>query len=211
MTKKIVLVFIHLSTFFICFSQQKDSLPIKRNPFEMKDQKVPAFSGTSLSGKRWNNDALKGKVTVFTFWYIGCAGCMYEINSLNILNKEYKNKDFVLLSLAPQVREDLQAFNDTSKSIHSMLRNMFKANPIEYEIIPTCDVRKPKSETSMMQLGGPECDLIEKDFKVWMHPVLFIADKNGIIRYIHEGFASGAKAESLLNTYRKEIDELLNK
>ena len=210
MTKKTLIVFILLSMFLICFSQQKDSLPLKRNPFEMMDQKVPAFSGTSLSGKQWSNDSLKGKVTVFTFWYIGCAGCMYEINSLNILNKEYKNKDFVLLSLAPQVKEDLQAFNDTSKSIHSMLRNMFNAKPIEYEIIPTCDARKPKSEAATLQLG-PECDLIEKDFKVWGHPVLFIADKNGIIRYIHQGFASGAKAESLLNTYRKEIDELLNK
>ena len=117
--------------------------------------------------------------------------------------------NFILLSFAPQVKEDLQLFNDTAKNSFSRLRENFKAKPIKYEIIPTCEVRKPRKD-SKYRYVMPECDSVVKDFKVNGYPLVLIVDKKGFIRYIHEGFIQDpAGAEYLLNLYKTEIDSLL--
>ena len=56
----------------------------------------------------------------------------------------------------------------------------------------------------------PECENIVKDFNVWGYPQIFIADKKGIIRFVHGGFTEDPMAvEFLNNLYKTEIDELL--
>ena len=176
----------------------------------MKDQPIPQFSGISLSGKTWNTDSLKGKVTLFSFWFIGCMPCMNEINTLNQLNREYKNdKNFIFLSVAPQVREDLKLFNDTSKNNFSDLRKVFHADPIEYEIIPTCIARKERKDPTKFSLMV-ECANIVENFNVWGYPQIYISDKKGIIRFIHKGFVQDtSKSSQVFKMYKSEIDSLL--
>ena len=177
----------------------------------MKDKMIPSFSRISLSGKSWNNDSLKGKVTLFSFWYIGCMPCMREISLLNKLYREYGNqKDFVLLSMAPQIQEDLSLFNnDSVKNVFSRVRMFFHTEPIEYEIIPTCDVHGTRKDTTNFYLM-PECENIVKDFKVWGYPQIFISDKQGLIRFVHGGFPLEPSAfDFIFNLYKTEIDELL--
>ena len=192
------------------YPQKQDSI-IKRNPEEMKDKMIPTFSRISLSGKYWNNDSLKGKVTLIAFWYIGCIPCMREISLLNKLHREYsKSKDFLLISMAPQIKEDLSSFNnDSVKNVFSTVRSYFKAEPIEYEIIPTCDVHGKRKDTTNFYLM-PECENIIQDFKVWGYPQIFISDKKGFIRFVHGGFAQEPSAlDFFFNLYKTEIDELL--
>jgi hypothetical protein len=76
MTGKSLFLLIFLFAVFYSPAQVTDSVRVKRNPFEMKDRKIPAFSGTGLDGTPWNDDSLRGKVTLFVFWEIGCMACM---------------------------------------------------------------------------------------------------------------------------------------
>lgn len=210
MKMKTISLLILVIFFTTGYSQKQDSI-VKRNPEEMKDKMIPNFSRISLSGKCWNNDSLKGKVTLIAFWYIGCIPCMLEICLLNKLHREYsKSKDFLLISMAPQIKEDLSSFNnDSVKNVFSTVRSYFKAEPIEYEIIPTCDVRGKRKDTTKVILM-PECDNITRDFKVWGYPQIFISDKKGVIRFVHGGFPQEPSASDVIfNLYKTEIDELL--
>ncbi|HKQ78984.1 MAG TPA: TlpA disulfide reductase family protein [Blastocatellia bacterium] len=82
----------------------------------------PAFSVTSLEGKKYEFAALRGKVVVINFWYIGCGPCKAEMPELNRLVKDYAGKEVVFLALTFDDAENLRAF--------------LKQTPFTYEIIP---------------------------------------------------------------------------
>jgi peroxiredoxin len=95
--------------------------PLRRDPFtrtvtadgtvELKLNKnliegtaAPAFSVRTLDGKVISAAALKGKVVVLNFWFIGCPGCMEEIPKLNNLAAKYAGSPgivFLALSTDP--------------------------------------------------------------------------------------------------------------
>lgn len=203
--------FIILLTFLFLsgktFSQTSDTKQLTTDSLIGKS--TPEFSGTSLTGIDWDNEKLKGKVVLLNFWYIGCPPCMKEIKYFNSLQEKYKSNDFVLLSIAPQVKEDLILFNDTVKSsVPATVRDYFKAEPINYEIIPACDVRKHDDPNKI----GVECDNITKDFYVQGYPTTILIDNTGIIRHIQSGFADTDKGEqSMMEDYTEIIDQFLRK
>ncbi len=82
----------------------------------------PAFSVTSLDGRKYESAALRGKVIVINFWYIGCGPCKAEMPELNRLVKDYAGKEVVFLALTFDDAENLRAF--------------LKQTPFTYEIIP---------------------------------------------------------------------------
>lgn len=168
---------------------------------------APQFSGTSLMGTEWNNEAIKGKVVLLNFWFIGCPPCMKEIKHFNELHSAYQNDDFVLLSIAPQVKDDLMLFNDTTKtSMPATLRDYFKAEPIEYDVIPACDKKRHKDPNKV----GVECDHISKDFYVAGYPTTFIIDKAGVVRHVQSGFSDVDEGgETIMGKYKEIIDQLL--
>lgn len=79
------------------------------------------FQVTSLDGRKFDLTALRGKVVVLNFWFIGCAPCRVEIPSLNKLVAEFKDKEVVFIGLA----------NDPPDS----LRKFLKTNPFDYHIV----------------------------------------------------------------------------
>ena len=84
---------------------------------------APDFKVTTLDGKPYDLAALRGKVAVLNFWYIGCAPCNKEMPQLNQLVEEYKeNKDVIFLAIAPDGVEDLKKF--------------LKVKEFKYQIIP---------------------------------------------------------------------------
>lgn len=59
---------------------------------------APPFSLTSLDGKKLELSALRGKVVVLNFWFIGCAPCVAEFSELNRLVKEFSDKGVVFIA-----------------------------------------------------------------------------------------------------------------
>ncbi len=193
------------------FAQSNSSNEKGKKNHKLFQKSVPKFSGTSLNNIEWNNEKIKGKVVLLNFWFIGCPPCMKEIALLNLLKKKYQEEDFVLLSIAPQLREDLLLFNDSNGSnTFSNLRKIMHSEVIEYEIIPVCTTRKysPKGNDTLI---GAECDAMTRDFLVDGFPSNFFIDKKGMIRKIKTGFVIGESgiSEAVLKEYENTIELLL--
>jgi peroxiredoxin len=74
-------------------------LRLKKNLIE--GTTAPVFGVRTIDGKAITAAALKGKVLVLNFWFIGCAGCMEEIPKLNELAAKFSGRDeAVFLSLS---------------------------------------------------------------------------------------------------------------
>lgn len=65
---------------------------------------APAFSLTDINGHAYSLAALRGKVVVLNFWFIGCAPCQREMPALKQLTIDYHaNPNVVFISFG---RED---------------------------------------------------------------------------------------------------------
>jgi peroxiredoxin len=88
-----------------------------------KNEKLaPSFSVTSLEGKTFKLEDLKGKVVVLNFWFTTCPPCKEEIPKLNKIVEENKNRDVVFLGLAMDNAQKIQSF--------------IKKNPFKYHLVP---------------------------------------------------------------------------
>jgi thiol-disulfide isomerase/thioredoxin len=70
----------------------------------------PAFNLTGLDGKSYDLAALRGKVVVLNFWFIGCGPCKAEMPDLNQLVQDNAGKDVVFLAPALDEAESLRVF-----------------------------------------------------------------------------------------------------
>lgn len=115
----------------------------------------PAFSVTSLEGRKYDLASLRGKVVVINFWFIGCGPCIAEMPQLNRLVKDYEGKEIVFLALTFDDADNLRAF--------------LKQTPFSYQIIPDSQplmdqlslpsfpahyVLNQKGETELMLFGA---------------------------------------------------------
>lgn len=85
----------------------------------------PAFSATTIKGKKYSDADLKDKVVLVTSWFASCAPCIAEMPILEELNNKYKDKEFLLLSFSA----------DDVKRINKFLKD----HPLDYEIFPDSD------------------------------------------------------------------------
>jgi peroxiredoxin len=93
------------------------------------------FSVTTIDGKNFTADNLRGKVIVLNLWYVNCPFCVEEIQLLNGIVDQYKNnKDVVFLGLATDDKSKLEAF--------------LKKNPFRYNIVA-------KSSMTILSFGEP--------------------------------------------------------
>ncbi len=81
--------------------------PAKQNPFEALqinrfDERVDAvdFSLPLVGGEHVKLSDYKGKVIFLNFWATWCAYCRTEREPLQALHEQYKDKGFVVLSVA---------------------------------------------------------------------------------------------------------------
>jgi thiol-disulfide isomerase/thioredoxin len=73
----------------------------KMNILPIKDKKnAPNFSLASLEGRRVDLRHLKGKVVFLNFWATWCGPCKEEMPSMEALHQQYKDKDFVFLTIS---------------------------------------------------------------------------------------------------------------
>lgn len=85
---------------------------IRKAPAARQEEKLaaPFFQVTSLDGKRFEPESLRGKVVVLNFWYIGCAPCRMEIPSLNKLVKAFREKEVVFVAIGLDDDEAMRQF-----------------------------------------------------------------------------------------------------
>ncbi len=102
-------------------------------------QKFPAFQLASMKNKKYSAAELEGKVIMINLWFISCPPCVAEMPLLNELQKEYKKKNFLILSFA----------TDDENAI----REFMSKRTIDYEIFPQANDVIEK--TFKMSFGYP--------------------------------------------------------
>ena len=123
---------------------------------QQKTPPAPAFNVSSIDGKSFDSEKLKGKIVVLNLWFVNCPNCVEEIKLLNNLVDEYKGKDVVFIGLAT---------NDKAK-----LESFLKKNPFKYNIVP-------KAMQTILSFGEPDkSGNIEIPF-----PMHIVIDRDGKI------------------------------
>lgn len=147
---------------------------------QMQGKPFPSFDLAGRSGKRWTNEELTGKVTLVSFWFVGCKNCMQEIPCLNMLQDSIRDTRFQLVSFARNTPHEVEMFvNKRYDTTARAFRNYRSARQINYEIIPAC----------VGESGAPgSCELLHRKLHVNSYPVTMLVDKAGIIRNVYTGF-----------------------
>lgn len=99
------------------------------------NEPVPDFTVTALSGQQLSLAALKGKIVVLNFWYLGCGPCLAEIPGLNQLVAEFKDKDVVFIALAQDQAKELREF--------------LAKKPFDYQVIPDTEALHEKFQLNL--------------------------------------------------------------
>lgn len=79
---------------------EEDLFPkIKISPIK-GDKKAPDFSLIDLNGRRVELKQFKGKIIFLNFWATWCGPCKEEMPSLEVLHQQFKERNFVLLTIS---------------------------------------------------------------------------------------------------------------
>ena len=79
----------------------------------------PAFHGKDLDGNEVDSAALfaGNKVTVVNFWFSGCSPCVDELDELNALNEQLKEKGGAVIGINTDTLDGNPAMIDEAKKI----------------------------------------------------------------------------------------------
>jgi peroxiredoxin len=108
--------------------------------FKMEGTKFPLFNFKDINGKYYNNDSLKGKITLIKCWFVHCTTCVQEFPQLNkLVSENISNKNIVFVSLANDSKEDLQKFLLTKPLSYSVIPEMrnFVFDSLKVNMFPT--------------------------------------------------------------------------
>lgn len=176
-------------------------VPTKRS----EHRRAPLIAASTMDGRILDQDYYTGKVTVITFMYIGCPGCMYELPLINALPSKLKNPAFQVLCVAPHTAQQVLEFNRGDDSKYGSIRRHYKVDPIEVPIVAAC------TETSITDpnVVAPECDFITDDFRVRFFPKTFFIDQQGDIREVYNGYDARVPDSVQLDRWVEKLLALL--
>jgi thiol-disulfide isomerase/thioredoxin len=83
---------------------------------------VPPVPFSTIGGRTFSPEQLRGKVVVLNFWFIGCAACMTEIPRLNLLAQKFRSNDNVI-------------FIAVTADARQAVRNFLSRERFEYEMV----------------------------------------------------------------------------
>src|SRR5256885_4389419 len=63
------------------------------------NEPAPRFNAVTLTGEKFNNASIKGKVVLLEFWNTWCKYCVAEADYVDKLDKEYRDKDLIVLAI----------------------------------------------------------------------------------------------------------------
>lgn len=78
----------------------EDDLFLKIGIQSIKNKKAPNFYLKGLNGEKVELKSFKGKVVFLNFWATWCGPCKEEMPSMEALYKQFKEKDFVFLTIS---------------------------------------------------------------------------------------------------------------
>lgn len=161
--------------------------------------KIPAFSGTTLDHKTVDSLYFKDKLTLISFFYIGCAPCMKEIPVLNRLKEYYAGKPVQLLAIGSHPPSQLAIFNPADTTGNTEIITRYRTEKIRYDILPEC-----KEELTS------RCFTLSRLFGVNAYPTSFIVNGKGEILMTTEGFPMRENVEETFREMVKMVDGFLH-
>ncbi len=139
---------------------------------------APIFSGTDfLINEIKSLTDYRGKIVILDFFYTACYACGLACPYLVEIQKEYEDKDVIILGI--------DSYDNENQKYQSRLKDYISKFSINYPILMT----KMKEVDDIYHISG--------------YPTLYVIDKNGIIRHVHEGFTVNMKDE-----LKKVLDSL---
>ena len=73
-------------------------------------QQENGFTLTSLAGKTYSLESLKGRVVLLNFWATWCPPCRREMPDMEKLYREYESKGLTVLAVSDEDRETVEKF-----------------------------------------------------------------------------------------------------
>ncbi|MBK7888601.1 MAG: TlpA family protein disulfide reductase [Bacteroidetes bacterium] len=163
--------------------------------------KIPSFTGKTLDNKPVDSLYFKDKLTLISFFYIGCAPCMREIPVLNRLQKHYAGKPVQLLAIGSHPPAQLAVF-DPGDSSNTEIISRYRTEKIHYDILPECTDESTSGNAS-------RCFTLSRLFGVNAYPTSFIINGRGEILMTTEGFPMRENAEETFQEMVKMVDGYL--
>ena len=131
------------------------------------------------------------------------------MNEIAALKKLKKHKDFQVLYIAPHTAWQMKQFNADHRNIYSDIRNYYKSEKIDFEILPECEKEAVRYAGENKNTIKPECSRISSLFRVFGYPATFLIDRKRIIRQAHYGFSIEKNDSSEVIKLQSEINALL--
>lgn len=113
------------------------------------DKRAPDFSLLDLHGRKVGLKQFRGKIVLLNFWATWCGPCKEEMPFLQVLHQQFKEKDFVLLTVS-----------------------------VDYEGVKPVQEFINKQRYTFPVLLDPQCEVLDL-FEVKGIPTTFIIDKKG--------------------------------
>ncbi|HEX3153828.1 MAG TPA: TlpA disulfide reductase family protein [Candidatus Angelobacter sp.] len=148
---------------------------------------ISPFRIQTLDGKSMTSNEWKGRVVVVSFWATWCTPCHAELPEIQALQNKYRGDPSVLI-----VALDSATGGDTAAIAQAYLDRK------KLNLTGAID--------SLDHAGGDSWGPAAKSLGTRGIPTLFIVDRSGRLRAIHEGFDS---SEHLTATLSRQIDRLL--
>jgi cytochrome c biogenesis protein CcmG/thiol:disulfide interchange protein DsbE len=86
----------------------KDDLFLNTEVHSIKNKKAPNFCLKGLNEKKIELKNFKGKVVFLNFWATWCGPCKEEMPSMETLYQQFKEKDFIFLTISLDYGEETE-------------------------------------------------------------------------------------------------------
>lgn len=86
---------------------------------------APAFSASSVDGKKYDLNELRGSVVVLTFWSTRCIICQSEMPKLDQIADRYKDRNVTFLSATPENESSVKYYLSLNRVRSTILPDSF--------------------------------------------------------------------------------------
>ena len=145
----VLFLFLLLPLDFLSEGREEDLYSKVRISLIKGDKKAPDFSLLDLHGKKVGLKQFRGKIILLNFWATWCGPCKEEMPFLEILHQQFKEKDFVVVTVSVDYEE--------AKLVREFVNKQRYTFPV---------------------LLDPKCEVLDL-FEVKGIPTTFIIDKKG--------------------------------
>jgi peroxiredoxin len=130
----------------------------KQRPAGSEEKEMaPEFDVKTLEGEPLKLSALRGKVVVLNFWFVGCAPCRIEMPGLNMLTEEFKDEDVVFIAFALDNAEALEEFLKEKEFTYQIVPDASKIAALYgVNVYPTHVLINKNGQVEFMLTGGSE-------------------------------------------------------